>query len=112
MAKGDGRDPGVGIDVRDNPAESRFEACLQGLRVGMLMYREQPGRLSLVHTETDASMTGQGIATRLVQYALDACRDRGVAVYPYCPFVRGFIEGHPDYVDLVPTEVRGRFGLP
>lgn len=36
---------------------------------------------------------------------------RGVTVCPYCPFVRAFIEEHTGYLDLVPVEARGRFGL-
>jgi hypothetical protein len=32
-------------------------------------------------------------------------------VLPYCPFVRGYIERHPDYLDLVPADRRSGFGL-
>jgi hypothetical protein len=32
-------------------------------------------------------------------------------VLPYCPFIRGWIARHPDYVDLVPAKRRAAFQL-
>ncbi|HEY3259270.1 MAG TPA: GNAT family N-acetyltransferase, partial [Pseudonocardiaceae bacterium] len=54
---------------------------------------------------------GRGLAGQLVQHALDDTRRRGLAVLPFCPYVRGFIARHPEYVDLVPQAQRDRFGL-
>ena len=31
---------------------------------------------------------------------------------PVCPFVRAYIAGHPEYLDLVPEDRRAEFGLP
>jgi uncharacterized protein len=28
-----------------------------------------------------------------------------------CPFVRSFVERHPEYIDLVPEQRRDEFGL-
>ena len=40
-------------------------------------------------------------------------RAGGLAVLPFCPFVRSFIAGHSDeYLDLVPGDLRGAFDLP
>ncbi len=106
-----GADLGGALEIRDNAEESRFEIFFEGRRVGLAQYRLQPGRMSLIHTETDADVAGRGIASHLIRYALDGCRTQGTAVYPYCPFVRGYIEKHREYLDLVPPDVRGRFGL-
>ena len=38
-------------------------------------------------------------------------RERGLAVHPDCPFVRGWIAKHPEYVDLVPADEHARYGL-
>jgi hypothetical protein len=46
-----------------------------------------------------------------VRGALDVARSRRLAVLPECDFMRGWIEKHPDYVDLVPADERARFGL-
>jgi hypothetical protein len=39
-----------------------------------------------------------------VRSALDAARSRGLQVTPMCPFVRAYIEHHPEYRDLVAPE--------
>jgi hypothetical protein len=35
----------------------------------------------------------------------------GESVLPFCPFVRSYIAGHDEYLDLVPSEMRARFQL-
>ena len=51
-------------------------------------------------------MEGQGLGSRLVREALTGLRDRGVAVLPYCPFVKAYLQRHPELVDLVPEAER------
>jgi predicted GNAT family acetyltransferase len=47
----------------------------------------------------------------LVRHVLDEARERGLAVLPLCPFVRGWISRHEDYLDLVPPTARTKYGL-
>lgn len=95
-------------DVRDL---SRFEIRLADETVGFAAYERRSGEIVFTHTEIDPSFEGRGLAGRLIGGALDAARDEGLAVLPICPFVRGYIERHPDYLALVPTTERARFGL-
>jgi predicted GNAT family acetyltransferase len=64
-----------------------------------------------VHTEIDPRFEGRGLGGKLVSAALDEARADGQIVLPFCPFVNGYIERHPQYADLVPAEYRERFGL-
>jgi uncharacterized protein len=57
--------------------------------------------LALVHTEVEPRHEGRGFASRLVAGALDDIRARGLGVVPTCPFVRSYLERHPEYGDLV-----------
>jgi predicted GNAT family acetyltransferase len=41
-----------------------------------------------------------------VRAALDDVRAKGGSVVPKCSFVRGWIERHPDYADLVTSSGR------
>jgi predicted GNAT family acetyltransferase len=66
---------------------------------------------AFIHTEIEREYEGRGLATTLIRTALDEMRTRGISVLPYCPFVRGFIAKHSDYLDLVPEQLRPRFGL-
>jgi uncharacterized protein len=99
--------------ITDNDREHRFEARVGDELVGYTVY-EPPGQgdeYVFVHTEVDPRFEGRGLASALVGQALDALRERGATVLPFCPFVRGFIDRHRGYLDLVPGEARDRFGL-
>jgi len=87
------------VEIRVQP--SAYEAYLGGERVGELGYRRGAGVVIATHTEISPAVEGQGIGGSLAQRFLDDARARGDVVIPLCPFVRGWIAGHPDYADLV-----------
>jgi predicted GNAT family acetyltransferase len=98
--------------VRENEAEQRFEIWVDGELAGFSRYQRQGGAYAFTHTEIDDRYEGQGLGSALVRSLLDTMRDAGVQVLPYCRFVRGYVERHPEYLDLVPAELRERFELP
>jgi predicted GNAT family acetyltransferase len=100
------------ISVSDVPAQERYVIEADDAEVGFVTYRLDGGVIALMHAEVDYSKRDQGLASRLIEFALDDARSRGLAVLPFCPFVRSYIADHAaDYLDLVPADARGRFGL-
>jgi uncharacterized protein len=97
--------------VADAPERERYELSLEGEVVGFTAYRARPGLIAFVHTEIDDAMQGQGLADRLIRFALEDARERGLAVLPFCPFVKAFIERHREFEPLVPQDYREHFGL-
>lgn len=97
--------------VVNNPEQNRYELRRDEELVGFVTYRERPGLIALVHTETDNRLEGQGLASALVAGALDDVRERGLEVLPFCPFANAFIQRHPEYADLVPAAYREQFHL-
>lgn len=89
------------LHVADNPDENRYEATVDGEVVGYTAYRLEPGLITLLHTEVDVAMEGQGVGSRLVSSTLDDIRSRGLSMQPLCPFVRAYLARHPEYGDLV-----------
>ena len=87
--------------VTRNDAESRYELSVDGY-LAQLVYRERGDHLELVHTEVPDELGGQGIAGKLARFALDDARERGLTVVPYCPFVRSWLEKHPDVAEPQP----------
>jgi uncharacterized protein len=89
------------VTVVDNAAEGRYEARIGGDVIGVVLYRAEPGRLTLIHTEVDSTAEGKGVGSRLVSGALEDIRRRGLATVPVCPFVRSYLRRHPEQADLV-----------
>ena len=96
------------VDVRE---AQRFEIRTDGELAGFVTYARGDGTVSMMHTEIASAFEGQGLGSILVRGALDAARGEGVGVLPYCPFVRSYVQRHPEYVDLVPQARRSEFGL-
>jgi uncharacterized protein len=91
--------------VRDNEAQRRYEVHLDGMLVGSAGYVRRGGRAYLVHTEIDPGHEGAGLGSTLVRGALEAQRERGELVVPLCPFVRAYLDRHPQYADVVDAEM-------
>ncbi len=97
--------------VVDVPERGRFEIRVDDKVVGLASYHVDKGTMTLPHTEVDPSVGGRGIGTALVKGVLDAARERGLHVLPYCSFVRRYIQQHPELIDLVAEQDRPHFGL-
>lgn len=87
--------------IRDNPAESRYEIWLDDEQVGFAVYKKSEEVIAFTHTQIDEGHEGQGLASKLVKYALDDVRTQNLPVLPLCPYVQRWIDRHPDYQDLL-----------
>jgi predicted GNAT family acetyltransferase len=108
-----GRKVGESMDmtVVDVPERGRFEIRLDGRVVGLASYHVEGGTMTLPHTEVDPAVGGRGVGTAMVAGVLEAARERGLHVLPYCSFVRHYIQQHPETLDLVAEDDRPHFGL-
>ena len=86
--------------VRQNTTLSRFELDAFG-DTAVANYRLAGGVMTFTHTETPARLRGRGVASRLVEGALDEARAQGLKVRARCDFVRAYLARHPEYDDLV-----------
>jgi predicted GNAT family acetyltransferase len=88
------------MTVRDNTALSRFELDVEGT-VAFANYRRAPGTIIITHTETPRALRGRGIASELVQGALELIRADGSKVVAGCGFVMDYLRRHPEFSDLM-----------
>jgi hypothetical protein len=86
--------------VRDNKARSRFELDV-GDAVAFANYRLAPSTVIITHTETPRALRGRGIASQLVEGALQLIRADGLKVVAGCGFVVDYLQKHPEFADLV-----------
>lgn len=99
-------------EIKDDREDERFVIRVEGRRAGYVSYRRRDGTLTLRHTEIDPEFEGRGLGGQLVSAVLDSAEEAGESVLPICPFVREYIERHPDRLALVPADRRAEFDLP
>jgi predicted GNAT family acetyltransferase len=87
-------------EILNNKAQHRYEFAVEG-RIAATYYSIADGVITFIHTEVPPELGGKGIASKLIKGALDQVRADGLKVIAQCPFVKAFIEKHPDYQDLL-----------
>jgi hypothetical protein len=88
--------------VTHNETTHRFEFTGPG-GVAYLQYERRGNVIDLVHTLVPETMRGQGAAGHLAQAALEYARAEHLSVVPTCPFVKTYLDRHPEYQSLVST---------
>jgi predicted GNAT family acetyltransferase len=87
--------------VVHNSDAHRYELFVGDTRVGLAVYRPEPGRIAITHTEVDPAYEGRFFGSRLAAAALDDARAHGLAVVPRCSFIATYMRRHPEYADLL-----------
>jgi predicted GNAT family acetyltransferase len=78
----------MSLTVQNEPDASRYA-----------LYKD--GAIVFTHTVVDPEKRERGMASTLVQTALDDVRDNtGLRVIASCPYVRKWISEHPEYAAL------------
>jgi len=90
-------------EVRHDEERHRFELEEDG-ETGFLTYSQGDGRIIFTHTIVPPALEGRGVGGKIVKTGLDHARSEGLKVVPQCSFVRGYIDRHPDYADLVAAQ--------
>jgi predicted GNAT family acetyltransferase len=86
--------------VVDNTAAHRLEIN-DGGHIAFLTYRMKGDAIEYLHSETPPELQDHGYASALARFALDRDKALGRKVIPSCPFVRAYIQRHPEYTSLV-----------
>ena len=90
----------MSVTVRDNPAQSRFEAEIDGSFAGLAQYIRTDRLVVYPHTVVETAFEGHGVGSALARAALDDARTRSLSVLATCPFIHDWMQRHPEYADL------------
>ena len=67
-------------------------------------YIRAGNRIYLTHTEVPPALEGQGIGSALVKQTLEAVEKGGWQLIPQCPFVKAYVQRHPEWARLTERE--------
>ena len=81
----------------------RFAAYEGETVVAVLAFEDEGAVRDLRSTVVAPDRSGRGIGSAIVRFALEDSRARGLSIRPTCWFVRGYVERHPEYADLLET---------
>jgi predicted GNAT family acetyltransferase len=99
------------VEITDVQDRRRYELRVDGELAALVTYGKRGSMLALTHTETEPGFEGQGYAKQIVTHILSEAREHGLAVLPFCPFVRQYIADHGEHLELVPERYRENFEL-
>lgn len=77
-------------------ANSRYELPIDG-HTAFAEYRIEGDVVTFTHTVVPKELEGRGVASRLIAYALNDVKARGLKVVPRCPFVAAYVKKHPEW---------------
>lgn len=90
------------VTVRTDPARNVYLALLDdGTEAGGAYFRRRDGVVTFTHTEVSPELEGQGVGSALARGALDDVHSLGEKIVPRCPFVKAYVDRHPEYQDLL-----------
>jgi predicted GNAT family acetyltransferase len=81
--------------VTHNEAGGQFEIVL-GDEKAVLQYRRTENSITLIHTEVPQASRARGLGNQLIRAALDFAHFNQLKVVPVCPFVKAYLQKHPE----------------
>ncbi len=90
------------VQVTRNDDEKRYEARVGDELAGAAYFDAADDLIVFTHTEVEDAYEGHGVGSALARGALDDVRADGRRrVVARCPFIKAWIDRHPDYQDLL-----------
>ncbi|MBF6302526.1 N-acetyltransferase [Nocardia amamiensis] len=80
-----------------NDERHRYEVFHGGELAGFAEYEERGDETVFTHTEIDGAFSGKGLGSILARNAIEDTIERERVIRPLCPFIKGYLEKHPQY---------------
>ena len=89
----------------DNEELKRYDMPVEG-GTPFIEYIKAQNYVCLNHTEVPKALEGQGLGSAIIKLALETIKQEGKKILPMCPFVRTYIQRHPEWDELVMPGVK------
>jgi uncharacterized protein len=93
------------IKQKETEGKGMFYIEKEGDIVAELTYTMGDNKImTLDHTETDSDMEGKGLASSLVEHAVNYARENDIKIDPLCRYAAAQFERHEEYQDVQAME--------
>lgn len=99
----------TGTPTTVTAGNSTYTITVEGKTVGHASFADRGDQRVFYHTEMDPAYGGRGLATILLEDALNAARDEGKRIVPVCSMVETVLRKHPEFdaiTDPVTAEIK------
>ncbi|OBG57979.1 GNAT family N-acetyltransferase [Mycobacterium sp. E3339] len=90
----------TGAETTVRLEEGRYTIAVEGKQVGLADFADRGDQRVFFHTEIDPAYGGRGLATILVEEALNEARGEGKRIVPVCSMIATVLKKHPEYDDI------------
>ncbi len=90
----------TGAETTVSLQDGRYIIAVEGETVGLADFADRENQRVFHHTEIDPAYGGRGLATILVEEALNEARDEGKRIVPVCSMVVTVLKKHPEFDDI------------
>jgi predicted GNAT family acetyltransferase len=90
----------VKLELVKNVKENQFEMVVAG-STAIIEFKEFPGKIALIHTEVPPAIEGKGVATAIIEKALNYIEQNNLKLIPLCPVVVAYVKRHPEWNRIV-----------
>jgi predicted GNAT family acetyltransferase len=99
----------TGAQTTVTAGERTYTIAVEGETVGHADFADRGDQRVFHHTVVEPVFGGRGLATILLEEALNATREDGKRIVPVCSMVETVLKKHPEFDDItdpVTTDVR------
>ena len=86
--------------VIQDTEQNRFVSYVEGYEA-VVEYTLKDNAINLYRTFTPPQLRGRGVAGKIVKCALEHAKENNLKVIPTCSYVKGYIERHENYKELL-----------
>ncbi|WP_145997069.1 GNAT family N-acetyltransferase [Halobacillus sp. Marseille-P3879] len=81
--------------------KGRFYIIKENQTIAELIFEEEGSDMIITHTEVNPEDQGEGLATELVEYAVQYARENDVKIKPVCAFAEKVLSNDPKHQDVL-----------
>ncbi len=91
------------MEIKEQETDNKgsFYVEVDGVKKAEMTYSKAgTERIIIDHTEVSDDLRGTGVGLKLVEYAVNYVREKGIRILPLCPFAKATLQKHPEWQDV------------